>query len=155
MKFSRPYKAILARRLRRHSHCKPSPAEQNRTDQNRAAWVVRSSTDAPFIPLRLSWQRTQFCPLRVALDASRRVALVVRTELRFRRITLVASRSLWGTYYIHDVSCRDWPETLGSIHTASRAEPNMNRTPVLSRTVGKEGLFTCRAKHVVSSISVM
>ena len=46
------------------------------------AWVVRRSTDAPFIPLQLSWQPTPFCPLRVALG--------VRTERRFRRITLVA-----------------------------------------------------------------
>jgi len=88
----------LARRLRRHSHCNPSPAEQNRTEPNRTAWLLRSSSDAPFIPLQLSWQPASFCPLHVVLVASRRVALVVRTERRFRRITLVASCSLWGTH---------------------------------------------------------
>jgi len=87
----------LARRLRRHSHCEPSRTEPNRTAPNRTAWVVRSSTDVPFIPLQLSWQPNTFCPLRVALVASRRVALVLRTDLRFRRIPLVALRSRWGT----------------------------------------------------------
>ena len=36
----------LARCLSRHSHCNPSQAEQNRTEPNLNAWVVRSSTDA-------------------------------------------------------------------------------------------------------------
>jgi len=35
----------LARRLMRHSHCKPSRAEQNRSEPNQSAWVLRSSTD--------------------------------------------------------------------------------------------------------------
>ena len=47
-------------------------------------WVVRSSTDAPVIHLRLSWQPNPFRSLRVALDASCRVAVVVRTERRFK-----------------------------------------------------------------------
>jgi len=47
------------------------------------AWVVCSSTDAPFIPLQLSWQLNPFYSLRVAHVASRRVALVVRTESLF------------------------------------------------------------------------
>ena len=46
--------------------------------------------DAQFIPLQLSWQPNAFCPLRVALVASRRVAVVVRTERRLRHINLVA-----------------------------------------------------------------
>jgi len=71
------------------SHCSPSRAEQNRSEPNRISWVVRSCTDAPFIPLQLSWQPNPFCPLRVAVGASRRVAVFVRTERRFRWITLV------------------------------------------------------------------
>jgi len=93
----------LARRPRPQSHCKPSRAqpsraEYNRTEPNLTAWVVRSSTGVPFIPLQLSWRPDPICPLRVALVASRRVALVVRNERSFCRITLVASRSLWGTH---------------------------------------------------------
>ena len=74
---------VLARRLRRHSHCNPSPADQYRNEPNRIAWVVRGSTDAPVLPLRLSWQPNPFRSLRVALDASCRVAVLVRTERRF------------------------------------------------------------------------
>jgi len=40
-----------------------------------------------YVPLHLSWQPTTFRSLRVALDVSPRVALVVRTVRPFRRIT--------------------------------------------------------------------
>jgi len=73
----------LARRLRRHSHCNPSRAEQTRTEPNRTALVVRSSKDAPFIPLHISWPLNTFGSLRVDLDASCRVAVVVRNENAF------------------------------------------------------------------------
>ena len=87
------------------------------------AWVVRSSTDARVIPLRLSWQPNPFRSLRVALDTSCRVAVVVRTVRRFCLINLVASRSLRDMLYIRDVSGRYWPDALGVTHTATRAEP--------------------------------
>ena len=44
------------------------------------AWVVRSSAYVPFIPLQLSWEPTPFWSLRVPLDTSCRVALVVQTD---------------------------------------------------------------------------
>jgi len=112
----------LARSLRLHSGWKRSLAEQKRTEPNRTAWVVRSSTNAPFVPVQLSWQPNPFCPIRVPLVASCRLALVARTERLFRRITHVASRSLWGTLYIHDVAWKDWPDPLGLILTASRID---------------------------------
>ena len=87
------------------------------------AWVVRSSTYVLFIPLPLSWQPTPFCPLRVALVASRCVAFLVRTDAsllscHYRRVAFSVRYVL-----LYDVSCRDWPDALGLIHTASRAEP--------------------------------
>jgi len=67
-------------------------AEPIRSEPIRTAPVVRRSTDAPVIPLRLSWQPNPFRSLRVALHASCHVAVVVGTERRVRLITLVASR---------------------------------------------------------------
>jgi len=71
--------------------------EWSRIEPNRTAWVVRSSTNAPFIPLQISWQHNP-CSLRVVLDASRRVAVVVRTERTFVG-SLVAWRSLRLEHY--------------------------------------------------------
>jgi hypothetical protein len=70
--------------------------ESNRLELNWAAQVVRSSKEAPFIPLQISWQPNP-CSLRVVLDASRRVAIVVRTERTFVG-SLVAWRSLRDTW---------------------------------------------------------
>jgi len=58
----------LARRLRRHSHCNPSRADQNQTKSDRLS--LRSSTDAPFVPLHISWQPNPFRSLHVTLNAS-------------------------------------------------------------------------------------
>ena len=40
--------------IRTATRVKPSRAEQNRTEPNRTAWIPRSSTDAPVIPLHIS-----------------------------------------------------------------------------------------------------
>jgi len=69
--------------------------ESSRIEPNRTHWVMRSCTDAPFIPLQISWQPNP-CSLRVVLDASGRVA-VVRTDPTFVG-SLVAWRSLRYTW---------------------------------------------------------
>jgi len=60
------------------------------------AWVVRSSTYVPFIPLQLSWQPITF------LSASRRSRHVMsRRSCRAEwSVVLVghSSRSLWGSH---------------------------------------------------------
>ena len=87
--------------------------------------------DAPFIPVHLSWPPNTLGSFRVALDASRHFAAVVRNEHdswdHSRRVSFSVRYSL-----IHDVSCRDWPDALGVIHTATRAEPNRNESDRLS-----------------------
>jgi len=92
------------------------------------AWVVRNSTDAPVIPLRLSWQPNPFRFLRVALDASCRVAVVVKTERRFGRFALSAIYAL-NTWRVRQVLARRLRRH--SHYNPSRSEPNPIGPPEL------------------------
>ena len=58
------------------------------------------------------------------------IAIVVRTERRFRRITFVAisARYALKTW----CACWDWPDALGVIHTATRDEKNRTESDLLS-----------------------
>ena len=91
-----------------------------------AASVVRSSTYVLCIPLQLSWQPTPFWSLRVALDTSCRVALVVRTDASHssypsRRVAFSVRYVLYTWRVVHGLarSLRS-----NSHCKASRAEPN-------------------------------
>jgi len=64
------------------------------------ASAMRSSTYVFFMPLQLSCQPTPFCPLRVALVASRRVALIMRTDASLS--SYHPRRVLWGKHWISD-----------------------------------------------------
>ena len=145
----------LARRLRGHSHCNPSWAEQNRTEPNLTAWVVRSFTDPPSIPLQVSSLPTPFWSLRVALDASRRFAVFVRNEHDSRdysrRVSFPVRYSL-----IHDVSCRDWPDALGIFRNAARTEQNRTKSDRLSSAqLYGHSVYIPRANQFVPSASLL
>jgi len=68
-----------------------------------------------------TWQPAPFCPLRVASLFS-----CGRTR-RFRRVNLVASRSLWGTYYY--MTCRAGTGQTPSASFTQQAESNRIDSP--------------------------
>jgi len=89
-------------------------------------WVVRSSTYFPFILLQLFWEPNPFCPLRVALVASRCVAVVVRTDAlissyQSRRVAFSVRYALNTWRVVHGLARSRRPY---SRCKPSRTEPN-------------------------------
>jgi len=108
-----------------------SKAEPNKTESNRAPCVIRSSTDAPFIPLHMSWQPNPFRSHRFALDASGRVAIIVRNERPFRwihRVALSATYTLNTWRVVHGMARRTRRQSHCNPSRAeqNRSEPNGN-----------------------------
>ena len=110
----------LARRVMRHSHCNPSPAEQNRTEPNRTAWVVRSCTDAPFIFLHslIHFDRSGRVPSRRCCEDWSCFRGVTRRVTFFARYIINNWRFVQGLVRRFCV-----------IRTANRGEPNRIRQP--------------------------